>query len=534
MAVRLNPDRTVTEIFQRGLVRDMPPHVQPTGSVYDVGDFLFDRPGVAYKRGGTSAHSAAMGSATGCRTIAIIDPPDRIICVADDHNLYDVTSESAPGAVSIGSVGFLTSENPAYYNGKVILTDDNAQFSGLGVSPKKVEWIDPNIVLSNLGGSPPVAFRSCVHVSRIVLGRNFTNPNRIWFSPLPFAESTVWDLTQAYIDTTWEITGLASTQGVLLVFSSKAIERILGDIPPGTGVTDVNMQLQPLANVGCSDARSIVHLDSGVVFANPSGVYVTNSASVQSLTEKADGSGISSFWRGLFSSSNPRGIACGLMGRDYLKVDVFDPSTFNPIQSLLCYLPTVTWTILTNINGVGYATGNSVNNMPVSELYCAQGKIAKTIRLSSILKPIPENKLDADGKAVLPMLQTRVLEGTPWHKSWGHGSITLDLRDADVDQPVMNVEVFYGIDGFTGRTADGSPIAETSNTVRLVSGHVFPRGGALRREIKINHDTTGVMLRLFQSNPSAQTIIYSIDLDVRDYNTGAQRLMGFPGANQFG
>jgi hypothetical protein len=506
VAVKLGADQTISETFQRGVVRDMPRHVIPSGGVYDAVDYLFDRAGMIRKRGGFTAHSAAMG-ANG-RTIGIIDPPDRIVSIDANHDVYDVTSEGGPTAAHIGNTGFFTSENPSFFLGRLIFTDDNAQFSGLGNPPQKAQWVDPNVVLSVLGGTPPVAFRSCVHSGYLCLARNYANPNRIWFSPSPDPEAA-WDV-DSYQDTTWPITGLASTQGVLLVFSDKAIERVLGDTPPTSVATNDNLLLQPLANIGCSDARSIVHIDSGVVFANPSGVYMTNSAGIQSLTEKGDGSGISMFWRSLFPSDEKTGIACGLLSRDYLKVDVFDADDFTRIESLLCYMPSFTWTRISNIAGVSYATGASVNATPVEELYAAQGDRLTTVRLSTMLFPDGTVKLDPDGTPVLPTLRTRSFQGSPWLKAWGHGSMTMNMEDANVDDPQLTVTAYKGFGAGTPKLLRANPVRDTQ--------------GYRRQELIVNCDTPTLALDIVQTNPSAKTEITTIDLDVREYPTGAARL----------
>jgi len=510
--VALAQDRTIVEGFSRGFVRDTARHALPAGAAYDVVDYMYDQAGLTYKRGGYLPHSAAMG-ANG-RTIGIIQPPGRVVCVDANHTLYDVTSESAPQAISIGSVGFLTNENPAYWHGKLIFTDSNAQFSGLGLPPKRAMFVDPNVTLGVLGGfggtqvgSVVTAYRSCVHVGYLVLGRNYQFPGRIWFSPLPDIEAT-WDVA-SYLDTTWAISGLASTQGVLLVFSDKATERVLGDTPPATNRTNDNMVLQPVANIGCTDARSIVHTDSGVVFGNPSGLWMTNSAGIQSLTEKADNSGISSYWRSLFSNLTDSGIACGLLGRDYLKVDLFS-SNYQTVDSFVCYLPSFSWTRVSNMCGVSFATGNSVANVPVDELYVAQGDKTETVRLSSLIYPSATNKYDADGSPVLPRIRTRSFEGTPWLKAWGHGALNLNLADAYADDPFFNVSAYKGF-------GEGVEKILTTNPIRDTEGY-------LRHDLHVNCDAHTIALDFQQTNPSAATELISLDLDVRDYPAGANRL----------
>jgi hypothetical protein len=509
MAVRVTPNQTLIETFSRGIVRDLSPALIPAGGVYDASDFLFDRAGLVYKRGGSTEHSLACGSATRGVTIAILEPPNRILLVCEDENIYDVTSEHVAEATLLGSVGFTTSENPPLYVGRLVYTDDDAQYSTLGVPPKKVYFDYPDLFLVDLGGSPPVAFRSCVHLDRILLARNFDNPNRIWFSGYPDPEAT-WDTTDAWFDVSHEITGMASFQGVLFVFGSHAIERILGDIPPGANVTNDNLILQPHAHIGCSDARSIVVTDQGVVFANADGVFITSSGGVQSLSEREDGTGISGYWRSLFSDEDPRGIACGKLNRDYLKVDVFTPSLGTPtlIAGLLYHFPTGAWTRITNILGTSYASGNSRNNTPYAELYAALGDAPKSVRLSTLLLPSAATKNDSDGAAVTPFLRTRPLGDGPGLKAYGDASLSYDLEDAASDNPTLQVTVDRGLLRASTKTPAESPLAETTDLHR--------------KGFTVGVDSNAVAVEFQQANASARTELYWLELDVRPYDTGSQ------------
>jgi hypothetical protein len=439
-----------------------------------------------------------------------MDYPGRVLLVCDDEVLYDVTSENAPDSTTVGTVGFTTSENPPEFVGRIVLTDDDAQFSGLGVAPKKAYFVDPDVALTDLGGSPPVAFRSCVHIDRILLARNFDNPNRIWFSPFPDPEAT-WDTTNAWFDVTNEIVGMASFQGVLLVFSPRSIERILGSIPPGIDVLDDNLTLQPHAQIGCADARSIVTTDQGVVFANRDGVYITTSGGVTSLTEKQDGSGISSYWRSLHSPTVERGISCGKLGRDYLAVSVYNTAAHTLVASLLYYFPTGAWTRFTNVVGTTYAAGNSPNNTIYSELYAGLIDAPKTVRLSTFLQPTGTVKNDSDGNPVEPFLRSRPLGTGPRVKAYGAAHLSYDMRDAATDNPRLAITVDRGLLAASTKTPPQSPLAATARLTR--------------KRFDVNCDSNDVAVEVQQTGPSASTEVYWLEADVRPYDqdsTGQQ------------
>src|SRR5262245_51251068 len=231
-----------------------------------------------YKRGGWERHSDSTGSGSRVQWVGTIHNPTRVVCIDNQEILYDVTSENAPTSTTIGSVGFYPGENSPTFFGKkerLIVTDASA-----ATAPTTVRYdTGANAIIIEamptelwLVANPPPAAYSCVHNGQLILGRgpvDFSNNlnNRIWFGLTAFDilstgsggnGFTNWDTNVAYWDVTNEVTGLASVQGVLLIFSPNNTERIIGYESPGTKHTSADMELQPFTNVGCLDARSIV------------------------------------------------------------------------------------------------------------------------------------------------------------------------------------------------------------------------------------------------------------------------------------
>src|SRR5215471_17367711 len=342
----------------------------PEGYLYDAVDFLVEQPGWIYKRGGWERHSASAGTSP-IHFVATLDVPVRVIAIANNNHLYDVTSESTPLAIDIGNVGFYPVENmtlntPMPGSGvtgsqRIIITDGNR------VNPPKYVHYEPSpdsLVIKNLEGSPPAAAFSCSHNSGLVLAggsNDYTTDyqNRIWFEPQPadvkrrakasLSPNFLWEPTESYWDSPYPITGLASVGSYLLVFSRRAVTRIGNDSPPSISNGRGNMYETQFLSVGTIDPRSIVPANEGVIFAGEEGVWWTDGSSTKSLTEKDNGTGIQSYWRSLFPrfeymNHTSRQLIGGMINRDYYIICVLDNATpAVNIVTLMCHIPTQSW-----------------------------------------------------------------------------------------------------------------------------------------------------------------------------------------------
>lgn len=480
--------------FSRGIVRDMPLSSIPPGGLMDAVDFLLDQPGLAQKRGGTTYQSTALGATTtGVNMVAAVEFSTglKIVGVGADGHLYDATGTSV---VDVGTFGITTIDNPRLFPGSPDLLIVPASDGTSG--PKKVYISSGSVATADLAGTPPAGKYITVHSGRVVLGNSTANKNRVIFSPVP-VENT-WDLN-SYIDTNHAITGLASVQGVLLVFSAGATERVVGTIPPD--VEGSNMSLQPLGSVGCCDARSIAVWGSYVIFASQEGVWASNGAGFDSLTEKPDGSGIAVFWRSLFAQNLANGgtVTGGIFSKNYYFVSF----TGNPPNiTLVCYLPHKTWWRVTNIHGTMF----SPSAVSGDELYMGTSSGFpgnRIVKLSTVFTPGPSNKNDADGTAVTPSLTTRMLGTGLGLKSFGWAHLTYVLTDQSADNPTMSITPFSGIDGGRVFNVPESPLPETTPN----------HAGPTRRRFSLNKDGQGFWLTLQQNNASSHTSIYVIEYD---------------------
>ena len=351
---------------------------------------------------------------------------------------------------------------------------------------------------------------SCVHVGHLVLANSTTYPNRVWFSPIPDIE-TAWDTANSWFDVPHEVTGLASMQGVLIISTRGETWRVLHDVPPGH--PSFNMELQPLATVGCVDARSIVKMNGVVYWAHESGIYYTNGAAPQSITLRPDATGIGNLWADALDGYSPQlgSVVCaGVYLNKHLFVTVrhsaSDPQAGARYQ-FLYYEPTGSWVRLADgVTADMYATSFA----PTGELYAACGDGSDPVRalkLSGLFTPSAANKTDANGEAVAPTITMRTLtDAQPALKAWGRARLTYDMRDAASDNPTLAVAAASGMEATTFATV--STLAETSDTVR--------------QRFSVARDSQAMTIRLTQSNASASTELHMLEVESRPYPRAAE------------
>lgn len=316
-----------------------------------------------------------------------------------------------------------------------------------------------------------------------------------------------WDTDEGFIAVGQHIMGLASVQGVLVVFSRTSCFRVTGSVPPGYGVdvTLVDMQLQPLGDVGCIDARTIVGINNDIYFANESGVFSTNGAGFVNLTNKDDGTGISSLWQSTLQSFSPAlgaVVAAGTYLEQFYIVSVLHNSGTR--TQFIYYLTNKSWVQTSVKTGV---TMYASRTAPTVKLYggpSESGALVRLLDLSGMWSPASGNKNDADGTAVTPTWTSRMYAEGRGLNRYGFGHLTYDMRDAASDNPTLAVQISTGFEQDSGFAATvESPIAETTK--------------AIRKRFTVNKDTQGLGIKLTQTHASSKTEIYYLDGEVAGY-----------------
>ena len=167
--------------WSRGMIRDAPRASIPQGGLYDASDFLFHQQGIAIKRGGTSYAGPAFGAGSSAIGVVYAEFPAgaKLVGVNNSNALYTVTSgatTSLGGSTVAG--GLVDRPKLRVGGGSNLLIFPCADGT---TSPIKY---DGSTAPASLGGSPPAGIVCEVYKSRLVLGGNDANPNRL-SSPRP-------------------------------------------------------------------------------------------------------------------------------------------------------------------------------------------------------------------------------------------------------------------------------------------------------------------------------------------------------------
>lgn len=477
--------------WSRGMVRDAPRDAIPKSGVYDSADMLLHLQGLAQKRGGTSYYGpgATISGSTYATAIAYAEFPagPQVVVVTDTNALYRTTSSAVTTLGTIVAVRDIPKLRVG--GGKNLLIFPAANGTS---APSKYDGTTATLAL---GGTPASGRYCAIYKTRLVLGGNAANPNRLYFSPTPDIEST-WDLANSWIDCDYAITGLAALHNTLVIFSLGHTERIIGSTPPPGS----DMDRAPVASIGCSDARSIVIQEGNAIFANPRGVYLTNGSGVTSLTTEGL---FDSYWQSLFAGYDPSTwtISAGVL-RNFYIVSIINAGGTN-VATLMCFIPRRAWWRLTNVNASMYANAVGAQEGLYYADRAVRTDVTRAIAMAGIFLPTATNKNDANGNPVQPLLEMRMVgEGTGL-KAYGDAHVSYDMRDAATDAPTLAVLAAPGLEAVTYAPVVESPLPATSVEQR--------------KRVSISKDSQGMSIRLQQTGPSAKTELYAMEQLVRPY-----------------
>lgn len=492
--------------FSRGMVRDTPPTQIPVGGCYDIQDLLVDGNGVATKRGNVVDLCASVGdtipSMVACAPYAADD--NRVFAIAQDSGtstLFEVTTGTAS---AISGTANAPKDTPKFYIDKLLITDEG------GAVPQKVTTGTPP-VLAPLGGSPPGASTSCIHLGRYLLANNEDDhPNRLWFSPVPDIEAT-WDTTNAWIDFDEPVTALASIQGALLVWSKKSLWRVIGDVPPGDN--GENMQVQPVAGVGCFDSRALFVSNNSAYFAGDSGVYMVGGAGVTSLTEKTDGTGIGTYWRSLSKTFTTGSVfSLAVFKNRFLHVTYVD-STGPSYYALKCYLPTLAW--VRDTGGVAHMHAAQREFDQPERLFAASGANTKVTELTGVFDVATSDDADSDTFTnVLPGLVTRLIGAGTGQKSFGHGHLHYDLYD-----PAHGSE---GVFVQFANTVPTDAVPWDFGILAAASPNPPATAGFQRTRFNVNLDGYGLAVWVQLHEPCTNFSLFGVETQQRQYGVDSE------------
>jgi hypothetical protein len=507
------PQTNVEANFNGGICRDTPPSSIPQNYCYDSVDFNLEKPGVAYYRGPLKFYGQPFGGAASTDKADWISVP-RLndhgkVFVQWDGHLYDAT---AGAEANIGALNLRPMDRPKVFPGS---TDVLVIPAGDGTTgPSKVSLSAGTFtpVLGTLGGSPPPGRLVAIHQNRVVLAGTTANPNRVYFSPVPIEDP--WNdpsIGFSFIDTSHPITAIASVQGVLLVFSQSFCERIIGDVPPG--YDGENMSIQPLGATGCISPLSIQSWGTNIIFANAKGIYVTNGAGFDSLTDKTNGTGIGTFWTGLEPSAQaPFGVVGAIYNQKFYIITV-------GTNTLVCYLPTKAWWRFSTLSFIWADSSSDI--LGRDEVYhigryagaAGTSKCNQVVTCSGMFHPFGAGADDVPWTPPSPQLVTRMIGDGLGLKAYEHGHITL-ISPGQVEMGYIKGASMEqaGSDGF-GTAVHESPF--TSNTA-LGTRRVQ------RQRFTLNFDAQGIYLNAHSAGDVSlvELQIAAFEVEVREATYG--------------
>lgn len=342
--------------------------------------------------------------------------------------------------------------------------------------------------IADLGGSPPNATLSAVYKDRLLLAAATATKNRIYFSGAGNSES--WDTTNRYLDTSSPVVGLAPLKNAILVYHDGTVERIRGDIPPGSAAA--NMVLESLFNdVGMFSYDALAVSGEYAFFADENGVYQTDGASLSDLVEQG---GIKHYYRTQVASIGSTGQLAVGVWRGYLFVSML-ASNDDYVDFLVCELRTRRWFRFTNIKALNFSAKFGTSD----EMYFANPGTGteRVSKLSSVFSPSSSVKNDGNTVAVIPTVETGMYDlGHEGKKRFRDLYVGYDLRDAGSDNPTLAVSYLT------------SPEATSYTSLSSLSEST----AYSRSRVPVAVRSKQIAFKVAQANASSDTRLYGLEL----------------------
>lgn len=512
------PIAPISAGFNRGYVSDIARDQLPPGAAYRMKDWLPEFGARLRGRGGWTFTSPDLNGVSACAALTAVGwgpfPTDEILVMIAtngkvywDRNFDGVTAHFASSLVtniSAGSPGQLT--HPLVWHKNL----GPAPFTGglIVLAPYNASYL-PNAIYNSSGiqvvglGPANLTPRGCVGASYgdyFLLANGDINAgtrryNRIWVSNLgdAFTWTTGTDFWDSAIPV---IIGMQVLRTGILVFGFTQTSFITGDIPPANSNWSEKIVF---SDIGCFDARCIAKYEDTVIFANPTGVYMTDGVTLHELTAAA---GVQQRWRELvanFDFQTGWTATASIFRRKYIITICDNTGTF-----VTCHVFDLDQPIayeFTNITARMFAhkplgAGDTVAGY--EGLY-AVPRAGTKIQGYHSMWMTPDVMVDGDGSNVLPQLETPFYKpGGPGQKIFRSARATYDVRSASGSTPSLSVD--YATEPTGAYTNAGSLPTTTDED---------------RQRVDIRQRSRGIALRVTQVGKSGHTSFGEIELDAK-------------------
>jgi hypothetical protein len=454
--------------------RDFPRNRMPANVAWGLTDFLPDLGAAARKRGGwsnasdvfTSVHAGADYADGGIYAPFVAAP--KLLAISVDSGVAAKLISVNLSTQAVTDLGFLNNavrQNPVFHRDLVIIPFYNGT-----TAPQSYN----GTTLANLAGSPPNAIYATVHKDRTVLANTTADPTTLWFSDPGDPET--WDVTNSFFSTSFPVTGLASIRNAILVWSEGAVERITGSTPPPE--TDFNFG--PLFTEGTPDARSIAYWGDNVVWANPSGIFISDGSALDDLTKAC---GMLSYWQDALQGYTTSWTLGAGVYQSYYVIAVMNGGSV--VDGAMIDLVKRNWVRLTNLPVTSFWNSNAPD-----EMYMGLRSSARLGKFSTVLAPTASVKNDGNGTAVTPSYESPFFDSEGEMLSWRRMYADVYMTDAASDNPAVTLSYIETPEA-TSYTALTPTVTE--NTAQR------------RYRRVVNRSNFGMAFKVTQANASGDT-----------------------------
>lgn len=471
--------------FSGGMIRERSRGDLPPNAAWRISDFFPNMDGVLQKRGGWSYHGSALTTLNASAGLpekvayAPFSAGGQVVAIdASLGRLFDLTNSADRGAAQL-PVGPMT-----FYRNLLLIPSTSA-----GVVPMKYSGSGAPAAL---GGSPPTSGFLCVYKDRLVgneVGGVGTAVNRLHFSAAGNPES--WSTSVRYIDTSAPVIAMAALRNSLLIFHQGSVERIRGDIPPGSAAA--NMTLEPLFNdVGLLDPDALWVEGDSVYWADESGIYMSDGSSLTNLTLNS----ISSLWR----THSPPALYISLVVYKGRLIVSLGNDAVNLRRGFMYDFRTRAWVEIENLLAKNFATRSDATD---ACYFSNQDTSSKRVgEVSTMFSPVASNKEDANGGDIDAVLETAFYSfGSEALKRWRGVYVSYSAYDS-VESPSMSVAYLTDPALGSSETAISSALSESATRTRA------------RRAIGVK--SYGLAFDVELAGPASTAKIYALEADVHE------------------
>jgi len=390
--------------FDAGHKSDIARDQLPVGAAYRMVDWIPQLGSPVRRRGGWNYSTKDLNTSSAVTNVAALawapfqgDP--HLLLIGNNGKVFTDRYMSGVDGAYVGATSFPAVSHKPFWHmdlpGMILLSG--------GTTPSApYKYTNPG--LAPLGGTPPNATVGAAYGDWVLLANGFIGStryaNRIWVSAVGAPET--WNTGQAFFDMPEEVLRVVPLRNMILVFGYRQTWMLTGTTPPPGG----DWTKYDLYALGTMDGRSVAQYRDFVIFANNSGVFMTDGSTLTDLTDQG---GMSQRWQQLvdtFNLSTGWSAAAGIFSGNYVIV-VHDQSG-NFVTCQICDIEKRVWFEFSNLPAVMFAERQSGAGTSSAdgheELFFAHRTKPRAGMVSYCWAP--PDQADADGAVVLPVLET--------------------------------------------------------------------------------------------------------------------------------